>query len=130
MKGKSLNLGILSVLKFCLLGLVITLLGIVIFALVLKFADVPTVAISYVNNAIKAISIFFVVLCIKKNNEEKLLIRSIVAGIIYSVLSFVVFSIMNGGFVLDMSFVSDLLFAVVVSVVASVIINLFQRKNV
>ena len=129
-KIKSLNLGILSILKYCLMGLVATLVGTVIFAVILKFADIPNVAISYINNVIKAISIFVIVLCIKKNNDEKVLFKSILGGAIYAIMSFVVFSILNGSFSFGVEFISDFLFAIVVSAIAAVVINLLKRKNI
>ncbi|MBE5741282.1 MAG: TIGR04086 family membrane protein [Clostridiales bacterium] len=120
---------ILSIIKCCLLGIVVTLLGVVIFAVVLKFTDLNTTVISYINDVIKAISIFVMVLCIKKANDDKLLLRSIVGGVLYAVLSFVVFSILNGGFAFNLSLLYDLLFSVIVSAIASVIINIVKRKN-
>ena len=129
-KLKSISLsGVLSVIKCCLVGLVATLVGVVVFALVLKFTDLSSSNISYVNNAIKAVSIFVMIICIKKANSEKLMLKSIFGGVVYAVLSFVIFSILNGKFVFNMSILFDLLFAVVVSIICFVIISLIKRKN-
>ena len=129
-KLKSFNWsGILNVIKCCLVGIVTTLIGIVFFAIVLKFADFSSTIINYVNNVIKTLSIFIMVLCLKRRGEDKLLIKSIIAGTLYSLLSFIVFSIINGGFDFNLSLLYDLLFAVIVSVIAAVIINItFKRK--
>ncbi|MBQ8615625.1 MAG: TIGR04086 family membrane protein [Clostridia bacterium] len=121
--------GLLSIIKCVLIGIIATLIGIVIFSVVLKFADLSSIIISYVNDIIKAFSIFIMVMCIKKKGEGKLLIRAVIAGTIYAILSFVVFSILNGGFVFDLSFVYDLIFAIIVSAIVSVIINILNRKN-
>jgi len=130
-KIKSFNFSsILSMLKCCLMGIVVTLVGIVIFAVVLKFADINSTTISYINDVIKGVSIFVMVLCLKKANSDKLLIRSGVGGLLYAGLSFVVFSILNGGFSFNLSFLYDLIFAMIVSVIASIIINVLKRKNV
>ena len=129
-KLKSFNWsGILNVIKCCLVGIVTTLIGIVFFAIVLKFADFSSTIINYVNNVIKTLSIFIMVLCLKRRGEDKLLIKSIIAGTLYSLLSFIVFSIINGGFDFNLSLLYDSLFAVIVSVIAAVIINItFKRK--
>ena len=128
-KVKSVNSGVLvNIFKCCLLGIVITLLGIVILAFILKFVDLSGVTINYVNNTIKGFAIFIMMLCIKKRNSDKLLLKSVFAGIIYAVLCFIIFSILNGSFVLDMAFVYDLLFSVVVAVIATIIINILKRK--
>ena len=103
----------INILKCCLLAILITLIGIVILAVVLKFADLNSVAISYINDVIKAVSIFIMMLCIKKNGEEKLLLKAIFAGSIYALLSFVIFSVLNGMFIFNLGFLYDLLFAVI-----------------
>ena len=120
---------IISIIKSCLLGLVITLIGTVILAVILKFADIPSKIVSYINDIIKALSIFFVVLMLKKSTDEKLLLRSVIAGVVYGLLSFVVFSILNGGFTFNVSIVFDLLFAVIVAVVAAIIFKLTSKKT-
>ncbi|MBE7076739.1 MAG: TIGR04086 family membrane protein [Clostridiales bacterium] len=125
-KLKSLKL--FSLVKAGLLGIVITLIGMVLFAVVLKFTNLDTKTISYINDVIKAVSIFFVVLLVKRLNG-RLLINGAISGLIYGLLCFLVFSILNGGFEFNLSFVWDLLFAVLVGIIASVIVNVMSRKN-
>ena len=128
-KLKSINWsGFLSILKCCLIGIVVTLIGIVFFAIVLKFADLNSTVITAVNNIIKALAIFFMVFCLKKSGNGKLIVKALVAGLIYAVLSFLIFSIMNGGFMFNLSILYDLLFALIVSVIAAVILNLTSKK--
>ena len=129
-KLKSFSLTkILAIIKCCLVGLVATLLGVVLFAVVLKFMDLPSSIIGYVNNIIKVLSIFVMVLCVKRSVEGNMLINAGIGGAIYALLSFVVFSIFNGSFSFNASFLFDLLFAVIVAVICAVIINLLKRKN-
>ena len=128
-KMKSFNLNwVANILKCCLLAIVITLFGIVILAIVLKFVDLSSAIINYINDIVKGLAIFVMMLCIKKRNPDKLLIKSIFAGAIYAVICFVIFSILNGGFVLDMAFVYDLLFSIAVAVIVTIIINVLKRK--
>ena len=128
-KLKSLNFsGLISIIKCCLIGIIFTLAGIVAFAVVLKFVDVPTMAMGYINDVIKGISIFITVLFLKKGNNEKLLLKSALSGIIYAVLSLIIFSILNGSFVFDLTVLCDVIFALIVAVVSSIIINLLTRK--
>ncbi len=130
-KIKSINWNnILKLLKCALVGIVATLIGTVIFAFVLKFANLTTALIGHINNLIKVASIFVMVTCVKRCLNEKIMLHSIFAGIIYAILSFIVFSIANGSFVLDLSFLYDFLFVVIVSVIISVIINLISKKSV
>ena len=69
------------------------------------------------------------VLYIKKR-EDGLLIKSLLGGILYALLSFVIFSVLNRSFAFNLGFVYDLLFAVIVSVLASVVVNLLKIKNI
>lgn len=119
----------LDILKCCMLGLVVTLVGIVIFALILKFADVSSKGIGYINDVIKAISIFIIVFCLNKKSEGKLIINSFFAGIVYSILSLVVFSILNGRFSLNLTILYDLLFSVIVALIVAIMVNLMSRKS-
>lgn len=119
---------IVSIVKSCLLGLVVTLIGTVILAVILKFADIPSKVVSYINDIIKALSIFFVVFMLKKSTDEKLLLRAVIAGAVYGLLSFVIFSILNGGFSFSVSILFDLIFAIVVAVVATIIFKLTSKK--
>ncbi len=127
-KIKSISSSILPILKSVLIGLVVTLVGVVAFAVVLKFADVGSSVVAYVNDVIKAIAIFFTVFVLKKKGVNQLLVKSIIAAVLYAVLSFVIFSILNGGFKFNITFLYDLLFAIIVAVIASVVLNLV-RKN-
>lgn len=130
MESKKLNFsGLFSIIKCCLLGIIFTLAGIVIFAIVLKFVDLPSNAVGYINDAIKGVSIFIMVLFLKRASQEKLLLKSACGGIIYSLLSLIIFSILNGSVNFNMTIVYDLIFAVIVAIVASVIVNLLSKKN-
>lgn len=129
-KFKSMNwTGFLNIVKCCLIGIITTLIGIVFFAIILKFTDLSNLVISYVNDVIKGISLFIMVVCLKKKNENNLLVKSIVGGVFYALLSFIIFSILNGSFMFNLSFVYDLLFVVIVSIVVSVIVNITFKRN-
>ena len=102
----------------------------VIFAIVLKFVDVPLNIISYVNNGIKILSIFVMILFVKKFTNGNLFVASIVSGLIFAGLSYVIFSSLNDGFVFNITIAYDVVFAVLVSVVVCVIVNILKRKSV
>lgn len=130
-KIKSSTLGeILNIIKCCLIGIIITLIGTVLLAVILKFANLTTMVIGIINEIIKALAIFIMVNCIRKKSETKILLKSVFAGIIYAILTFVIFSILNGGFVFNTAFVSESLFAMIVSAISSVIISVINRKSV
>ena len=129
-KIRSFNLNkILSYLKSALIGIATTLIFFVIFAVVLKFVDVPSGVVGYVNDIIKVLSIFLMMFFMKRFNDGKFIIKGAICGLIYGILTYVIFSIINGDFMFDMSLVFDLLFAVVVGVISAVILNLMSHKN-
>lgn len=129
-KIKSINLsGILTLIKCALIGIVCNLLGTVIFAFVLKFANLSSTFISYINDIIKVFSIFIMVMCIKRTSGERLLFKALISGVIYAILSYIVFSILNGRFVFNLLLLYDLLFALIVSAIVSVIINILNKRN-
>ena len=119
-----------TIIKGALIGVVVNLVAVLIFALVLKFVNLPLNIISYVNNAIKVLSIFVMILFVKKSSSGNLFVSGLLSGVLFEVLSFAIFSILNRGVSFDATTVYDLIFAVVVAVVASVVINVLKRKNV
>ncbi|MBR2969482.1 MAG: hypothetical protein IKC49_00305 [Clostridia bacterium] len=120
---------IFSLIKCSLLGVVFTLLGTVLFAVVLKWVDVSSLAIDYINNAIIGLSIFFMIMCINKMSVDSLILRSLFAGLLYGLISFFIFSILNGGMVYDMSVLFDITYAIIVSLISAVIIKIFRKKT-
>ena len=128
---KNLKLrNIFAIIKGALIGVVVNLLSILILAIVLKFIDIPLNVVSYVNNAIKILSIFTMIICIKKFAGGNLMISSLIGGIIFAVLSFIIFSSLNGGFVFDTTLAYDIIFTIIASIISCVIINMLKRKSV
>ncbi|MGN0787837.1 MAG: hypothetical protein ACI4L6_02060 [Candidatus Onthoplasma sp.] len=128
-KIKSINFSlILQGLKHALIGVVITLICTVVFALVLKFVDVPSVAVSYINDIIKAVSILVMVILIRKANDSNILLKSIGVTLLYSVLSLILFAIMNGGLKFGSSILFDLLFNLIAGIIIAIIVNITKKK--
>jgi len=121
---------IFSLIKCSLLGVVFTLLGTLLFAVVLKWVDVSSLAIDYINNAIIGLSILFMIICMNKMSVDSLILRSLFAGLLYGLISFFIFSILNGGMVYDMSVIFDITYAIIVSLISAVIIKIFRKKTI
>ena len=119
-KIKSLNWsGFLSIIKCCMIGILTTLIGLIIFAVILKFV--------YCHN-------HHIVLAYQDTNIIYLVLfpsflKSIFAGLLYAVLSLIVFAILNKGFSFNLTILYDILFALIVSVIVAIIINLLHKKN-
>lgn len=121
---------IITILKCSLIGIVSTLIGTVIFAFVLKIANLSSTFICYINDIIRIFSIFIMTTCLKRKNVKNLMLKSLIGGVIYFLLSFVLFSILNGNFVFDITFLYNFIFSAVVSIIVAVIINLLSNKSV
>lgn len=121
---------ILNIIKCALFAVVITLIGTIFLAVALKFLDLSSNVIGWVNNVIKIMSLFFMVILINKTNEGRVIFKTVLGGMIYSLFCFLIFSILNGNVSFNFSFIYDLLFSAVVSIVATIILNITGKKTV
>ncbi len=103
-----------NILKGSLIAVSISLILILLFAVLIKLTNIPDVAISPVNQVIKIISIFFgCFLCLKKLPQKGLLTGSFV-GMLYTVLAFLIFSLLGGTFSFNLTLLSDIIFATII----------------
>lgn len=118
----------LTVLKGTLIALSISIIGVLIFAFVLRFVSIPDSAISPVNQVIKGVSILVGTIFALRKNKEMGLIKGLLIGLFYIVLAFLTFSLLDGNFNLSATILNDLLFGSIVGMIAGIISNL-TRKN-
>lgn len=132
MKVKSISLknnnSILAVLKGSIIALVISLLSILAFAFIIKLTGLNDNLIKPINQVIKVLSIFIGCLLAFKKDGEKTLIKGGIIGVLYIILAFVLFSILNGGFDFSAGIFLDILFGLIVGVICAVVCNLFRKK--
>lgn len=115
-------------LKGSLMALSISLILICIFAFVLRFCDISSDAIKPINQVIKIVSILIGCFYGLKKATEMGLITGFSIGILYTILAFVVFSILNGGFVFERTIINDLIFGGIAGAVAGIIAVNFKKK--
>ena len=128
-KLKKFNLTtIVNILKASLIGVVVSILLVLLFAFVLKFVDLSSNTISLIDQIIKVISVFIAVLMLNRVNDENLLLKSILIGGLYSVVTFVVFSILNGGFSLSLGVFTDIAFSTLVGGISAILLNIIKKK--
>jgi len=109
---------ILKVIKSLFVSLIITFASIIAFAFVIKYFNLSDKIISPVNLGIKALSLLVGILVLNKQSSKKL-INGIIFAIVYTLISFVIFSLLAGNFVLGLGLVLDFGFNIVVGIVAS-----------
>lgn len=98
-----------DVIKGALVSVSITLVLILLFAVIVRFLNISDSWIFPINQVIKVISIIFGVIVLLKNNREKGFLKGLLLGIIYFLLSFFVFSILQGDFSFALKNLYDLL---------------------
>ncbi len=111
-----------QILKGSLTAVSVALFAIFIFALVIRFASVPDFLIKPINQVIKVLSILFGVVIALKSDNSKGLKKGAVIGAIFSVIAYLVFSILSQNFAFDWTVIVDLIFACVIGGLCGMII--------
>ena len=120
----------LNILKGSLVALSVSLVGILIFAFFIKYVAVPTEAIKPVNQVIKGISLLVGTFVALKKANQMGLINGLLIGLCYTVIAFLVFSILDGNFEFNKTLVNDLLFGGIIGGICGVIaVNLKRKTN-
>lgn len=116
-----------GILKGVIYSITISLILIVIFAVLIKLFDVLADYIIPINQVIKIISLFFGCY-IGLKGCDKGLIKGMIIGGLYSVLSYFIFSILCGEFNFGLTSVTDLLFAILIGGICGMLAVNFKRK--
>ena len=119
---------IFKYIKSLLLALIITFASIILFAFIIKWANLNDSVISPVNMVIKGVSVFLGSLVLTKGGSGGLL-KGFIFAILYTLLSFVVFSLLAGTFVLGLGLISDVAFLRVVGAIGGVLGVNIRRKD-
>ena len=128
------DLSQMTVLKNILIGTLIavcvSLSLILIFAFVLKFTNIPESVITPVNQIIKGFSVFVGVFIGLKKRKELGLLSGLLIGFIYTMLAFIVFSILSGSFKFDITFLTDIIFGAIIGAICGIIcVNIKKNNN-
>ena len=84
-----------DILGATLISLLSSLLFVLLFALIIRWADLDEKVIVPVNYAIKFLSIFLGVMIMFKDNKNGIL-KGLIAGAVFMLLSFLIFNAMDG----------------------------------
>ena len=118
----------LCILKGSLIGLAVALVGILLFAFLLRFTSISDSIITPVNQVIKGVSIFFGVFLGIKGHKQMGLVKGMFIGLSFTIIAFLTFSTLDGTFVFDRTFLSDLVFGAIIGAICGIIcVNL--KKN-
>lgn len=117
-----------ALLKGSLMALSISLIAICIFAFILRFFDIKAEAIKPINQVIKIVSILIGSFYGLKKNKEMGLITGFLIGIVFTILAFIVFSILNGSFDFEKTLINDLIFGGIAGAIAGIIAVNFKKR--
>ena len=110
----------LAYVKATLVSIVLTLLLILVFAFVLKFTSLSDKFVTPVNLVIKAVSLIIGTLVLTKSGSNGL-VKGLILGIIFSVVSYLIFSLMLMKFSFSIGQLIDVGFCALVGAVAGAI---------
>lgn len=128
-KIKSFNIStVFNIIKSSLIGVIDSIVLVLIFAFVLNFVDLNSSITALISQIIKVISIFVTVLALNKISGGKLIIKGFFAGAVYYLITFVIFSLLNGGAVFSGEIASDIVFSAVIGAIMGVIVNIISKK--
>ena len=118
----------LTIFKGVCMGLCASFVLILLFAFVLRFTNIPDSIITPVNQVIKGISIFLGVFLGLRKQKSNGLLKGILIGFCFVLVAFFVFSVLDGTFVFDKTFYSDIIFGSIIGAICGIIcVNL--KKN-
>lgn len=118
-----------SICKGVLCAVIATLLFILGFALIVQLTGLGSNVISPIMQVVKVICIFVAVAIAIKPAKSKGWLYGALVGVLYMVLTFFIFSLVDGKFTIGLSALSDLLFQTMVGLVAAVLLRL-RNKDV
>ncbi len=117
-----------DVVKSVLIAVITCLVLVLAFAMIMKFAELPDSVILPVNIMIKCISVVTGVLFGIKAAEHGAL-KGFLTGLLFVIVTYLLFSIINGDFSLSLMSLVDIAIMIVQGVVTGVIVvNIKSRK--
>lgn len=131
-KSKELKTGygfLRSILTGTLTALCLSLILVLVFAFLLKFTNIPESAIKPINQVIKGASVFIGVFIGLKKLKELGLVCGLLIGFIYTILAFLIFSILSGSFALDITLLTDIIFGSIIGSICGIICVNIKKSN-
>ena len=115
-------------LKGAIIALCVAMVLILVFAFAVKWFALNEGVINPINQIIKIVSIFFGVLGACKVSQNQYLLKGLLVGALFSLISFVLFSMLNNfTFSFTMATIWDMLFSALIGVVCTVAVY-YKKK--
>lgn len=111
----------MRILKGSLIGLIVSLVLVLVLTFILRIIPLSEDVIGPINQVIKGISIVVGTILALRKCKEMGLISGILIGFIYTILSFLVFSLLVGQFEFSKTIINDLAFASIIGGISGII---------
>jgi len=119
----------LEIIKAVILAIIISLAGILLLAFLIRALNIANHMLPIINQVIKGIAIFMsclFALRLPKNGW----MRGIVVGLVYVLLAFVIFSLLNGAtFQMGLNILNDIAIGAVSGLVSGVAASLIRKRK-
>lgn len=119
---------IMAILGGALLSISITLILILVFALFIRYFDISNNWIFPVNQVIKIISLFIGIIVALKKLKNKGLMNGILIAITYFILSYLIFSILQGKFSISLNNLYDFILTMLMGGLIGIIVVNITKK--
>ncbi len=111
-----------------LFSVILSLLAVIIFAIIVKYANLSTKAVQITNIFLKIFSIFFGTLIAFKSGKRGLF-KGCIVGLFFALASYLIFSLINGSFVLNPLTAFDILGCLIAGLLSGVFaVNIRREK--
>ena len=126
-KAKNLKTDVTDVLKAVLFATLISLAMVLIFAIVIRFANVENKVIMPVNIAIKILSLLIGVMLTFKNPQNGL-VKGAISGLVYMLFTFLIFSALTAFKDVSFSWIDLITLPIAGAISGIITVNLKARK--
>ncbi|MEZ4357314.1 MAG: TIGR04086 family membrane protein [Eubacteriales bacterium] len=120
---------LLSSLRSAILATIFTIALILIFALILKNGGISENSIPLINQIIKISSVVLAAILNVIKVKEKFFLAGALAGVMYVLIGFLTFSLIEGNMGSFLALLSDALMAALIGAIAAIIFSQFKRKK-
>ena len=127
--GATVSERVLNCVRAALLACVVTAIFILLLALLLKWSAVPVDSLHLANTIIKAACACLAGVAAARRIERYACLYGGAAGLLYILIAYVVFSLIEGGFDVGLAMLSDLLLGVVCGLGAAAIRSLIASMR-
>lgn len=110
-----------QIIKGVLLATSVSLIGILIFALIIKFVGISSNLIMPINQVIKVISLFLGCFFALKTDSTKGLLKGLIIGFLYTIFAYLLFSLLSTKFAFNLTLLNDILFGTLIGGICGII---------